>query len=177
MRKRIVIILLVVIGAAVGGVIWAGRFGRQNPNQIRLSGNIELTQVDISFKTAGKLVQRTVDEGDAVTKGMLIARIDRDIIDQQKSRDEAGVSSAQWSMQQARSSIEWQARTLASDLEMKKAALRQAQAHLDELLAGSRTQEIQQARAAVNDARARNEQARADWVRAQALLKTDDISK
>jgi len=177
MRKRIVIILLVVIGAAVGGVIWSGRFGRQDPDQIRLSGNIELTQVDISFKTAGKLVQRTVDEGDPVTKGMLIARIDRDIIDQQKLRDAASVSSAEWSMQQAHSSIDWQARTLASDLEMKRAALKQAQAHLDELLAGSRSQEIQEARAALNDARARNQQASADWTRAQALFKTDDISK
>ena len=73
------------------------------------------------------LVERTVDEGDAVTKGMLIARIDRDQMDQQRTRDTAGVSSAEWAMQQSKTSIDWQRQTLAGDIDLKKAALRQAQ--------------------------------------------------
>jgi HlyD family secretion protein len=80
-------------------------------------------------------------------------------------------------MEQSRSSIDWQRRMLASDLELKRAALKQAQARLDELLAGSRTQEIQQAQAAVADIRAQHAQAQSDWDRAQSLFKTDDISK
>jgi len=176
MRKRLLIIL-VVIGAAIAGVVWSGRLARQDPNAIKLSGNIELTQVDISFKIPGKLIERTVDEGDTVKKDMLIARIDRDQIDQQRSRDTAGVSSAEWTLQQSRTSIDWQRQTLAGDIDLKKAALRQAQAHLDELLAGSRVQEIQEAQAAVTDVRAQNEQARLDWERAQTLFKSDDISK
>jgi len=176
MRKRLLIIL-VVVGAAIAGVVWSGRFSRQDPNAIKLSGNIELTQVDISFKIPGKLIERTVDEGDTVKKDMLIARIDRDQIDQQRSRDTAGVSSAEWTLQQSRTSIDWQRQTLAGDIDLKKAALRQAQAHLDELLAGSRVQEIQEAQAAVTDVRAQNEQARLDWERAQTLFKSDDISK
>jgi hypothetical protein len=47
MRKRIIILLLVVVGAAVAGVVWTGRFGREDTHQNKLSGNIELTQVDI----------------------------------------------------------------------------------------------------------------------------------
>ena len=177
MRKRIIIILVLVIGVAVAAVLWSGRLGRQDPNVIKLSGNIELTRVDISFKTSGKLVERNVDEGDAVKKGMLIARIDRALMDQQKNRDAAGVSSAEWAMQQSRTSIDWQRQTLTGDLELKRAAVQQAQAHLDELLAGSRLQEIQQAQSAVADVRAQNEQARLDWERAQTLFKNDDISK
>jgi HlyD family secretion protein len=176
MRKRIIIILLLV-GAVVGGVVWSGRLGRQDPNVIKLSGNIELTRVDISFKIPGKLVERNVDEGDAVRKGMIVARIDRQQIDQQKNRDAAGVSSAEWTMQQSRTAIDWERQTLAGDLEQKRAAVKQAQAHLDELLAGSRLQEIQQAQSAVADVRAQNEQARLDWERAQPLFKNDDISK
>src|SRR5258708_6087696 len=177
MRKRIIIILVLVIAVTVAGVLWSGRLGRQDPNVIKLSGNIELTRVDISFKTSGKLVERNVDEGDAVKKGMLIARIDRALMDQQKNRDAAGVSSAEWAMQQSRTSIDWQRQTLTGDLELKRAAVQQAQAHLDELLAGSRLQEIQQAQSAVADVRAQNEQARLDWERAQTLFKNDDISK
>ena len=33
-------------------------------NRIVVSGNIELTEVNIAFKTAGRLIERTVDEGD-----------------------------------------------------------------------------------------------------------------
>ncbi len=177
MRKRVIIILVVVIGAAVGGVLWSERLGRQDPNRIKLSGNIELTQVNISFKVPGKLLERTVDEGDSVKKGMLIAHIDRDQIDQQRTRDTASVSSSQWALQQSKSSLNWQRQTMAADVELKKAALQQAQAHLDELLNGSRPQEIQEARQAVADIRAQNEQARLDWDRAQPLMKNDDISK
>src|SRR2546423_3254954 len=111
MRKTILIVA-VVAGLAVGGVLWSGRLHRQDPNLIKLSGNIELTQVDISFKTPGKLVERTVDEGDAVAKGMLIARIDRDQMDQQRTRDTAGVSSAEWALQQSKTAIDWQRQTL-----------------------------------------------------------------
>lgn len=177
MRKRIIIILLLLIGAAVAGVIWSGRFHRDDPNHIKLSGNIELTQVDISFKIPGKLVERTVDEGDAVKKGMLIARIDRDQIDQQRTRDTAGLTSAEWAMQQSKTAIEWQRQTLAGDIDLKRAAVGQAQAHLAELQAGSRPQEIQQSQAAVTEAAAQYEQAKLDWDRGQTLFKNDDISR
>ena len=175
MRKKIIIFLLLVIVATIAGVLLSG--GREDPNRIKLSGNIELTRVDISFKIPGKLVERTVDEGDAVKKGMLIARLGQEQIDQQKNRDSAGVSSAEWAMQQSRTAIDWQRQTLAGDIELKRAVLRQAQARLDELLAGSRSQDIQQAQAAVADVRAQNEQARLDWDRAQTLYKNDDISR
>ena len=177
MRKRLILILVIIIGAAIAGVVWSGRMGRDNPNLIRLYGNIELTQVDISFKVPGKLVERSVDEGDQVKKGMLIARIDRDQMEQQRTRDTASVSSAQWALEQSKTAIDWQRQTLAGDIELKKAALQQAQAHLAELLAGSRAQEIQQAQAAVADVQAQNNQARLDWDRAQTLFKSDDISR
>jgi HlyD family secretion protein len=55
--------------------------------------------------------------------------------------------------------------------------VQQAQANLNDLLAGSRPQEIEQAQAAVTDARTQAEQARLDWDRAQTLFKNDDISR
>jgi HlyD family secretion protein len=125
----------------------------------------------------GKLVQRTVDEGDFVKKGQLIARIDRDQVDRQKARDVAGVSSAGFQMAQSRTSIAFQEASLEADNELKRAELKAAQARLDELVAGSRPQEIQEARAAVADAQAQQDQAKLDWDRAQTLFKNDDISK
>jgi HlyD family secretion protein len=178
MKRRIfflVIVIAVVLVAA--GLLWSGWFHREDPNRIRLSGNIELTQVDISFKVAGKLIERTVNEGDAVKKGQLIARIDRQQMEQQKMRDTAGFQSAESQLAQMGSSILWEAQTLESDLALKRADVRVAQAHLDELLAGSRKQEIQEAQSAVADVKAQADQAKLDWDRAQKLFAADDISK
>jgi len=177
--KRTILILIILLAAlaVVGRMLWNARLARANANRILVSGNIELTEVDISFKVPGKLIERTVDEGVSVKKGMLIARIDRDQVVDQRNRDEAAVHSAQTQLQETETQVHWQRQTLDSDVELKKAQIREAQAHLDELLAGSRPQEIQQARAAVADARAQNEQAKLDWSRAQELFKNDDISK
>jgi HlyD family secretion protein len=73
--------------------------------------------------------------------------------------------------------VQWQRATLESDISLRKAEQREAQAHLEELLAGSRPQEIQQAHAAVADAKAQFDAANLDWGRAQELFKNDDISK
>jgi HlyD family secretion protein len=177
-RKALLIaILLLVAAVAVAGVLRSGWWKRDDPNRIHLSGNIELTQVDISFKVAGKLIERTVDEGDPVKKGQLIARIDRDTMERQKDRDAAGVFSAETELRQSDTSVAYQRETLEADIALRKAELREAQAHLNELETGSRPQEIAQARDAVSDAQAQFDQAQLDWQRAQELIKTDDISR
>ena len=176
-RKIIVPIVLVVIALGVAGVLRSGWLKRDNPNRLHISGNIELTEVDISFKVPGKLVELNVDEGTFVKKGMVIARIDREQMERQRTRDSAGVVSAESQFKQMETSIAYQRETLESDVALKKAEQRAAQAKLDELLAGSRPQDIQQARAAVADARAQHEQASLDWDRAQELFRNDDISK
>ncbi len=94
MKKIIFRLLLLVILAAAGFYLWSMRFSHKNENQLPVSGNIELTQVDISFKVPGKLVELDVDEGTFVKKGMVIARIDRDQVEQQRSRDEASVAAS-----------------------------------------------------------------------------------
>jgi HlyD family secretion protein len=176
-RKIIVPILLVVVVGVAAGFIWSGRLGRNNTNRLQVSGNLELTQVDISFKVPGKLIELNVDEGSFVKKGMVIARIDRDQVEHQRNRDQAGVTSAESQYQQMETSVQWEQRTLESDVALRDAELRAAQAQLAQLLAGSRPQEIQQARAAVADAKAQHDQAQADWDRAQELYKNDDISR
>ena len=177
MKKIIFRLLLLVILAAAGFYLWSMRFSHKNESQLPVSGNIELTQVDISFKVPGKLVELDVDEGAFVKKGMVIARIDREQVEQQRSRDEFSVAASSSQYQQMETSVRWQRETLESDIALRKAEVRAAQARLDMLLAGSRPQEIQQAEAAVADATAQRDQAKADWDRSQELFKNDDISK
>jgi HlyD family secretion protein len=173
--KKIVRVLLLLAIAAGGFYYWySQKNGRTD--RIDLSGNLELTQVDLSFKVPGRLVELNVREGDWVKKGQVIARLDAAQLEQQKARDQATVASAQSQLQQLRTSIEFQKATLESEIATRHAELNQMQARLDELLAGSRQQEIQQAQAAVNEARALVDIAQRDWQRAETLFKNEDIS-
>src|SRR5579863_492908 len=175
MKKRILIFIVV---AAAGVALWMWRTGQfsKPTDRILVSGNLELTLVDLSFKIAGRMTELTVREGDSVRMGQLIARLDPVQLQQQRARDQASVFNAQSNYDQLMTSIEFQKATLESDIASRHADLNQAQAHLDELLAGSRPEEIQQAEGAVNDARAQVDLARADWERAQTLYKNEDIS-
>jgi HlyD family secretion protein len=175
MKKRIVIILILL--AAAGAVVLAFRgAGRQPDNRIVVSGNIELTEVNIAFKTAGRLIERTVDEGDAVKKGQVIARLDRDQLIAQRERETAGRASNESQLAQAVTSVEWEKANLAADIEQKKADLASNEARLAELKNGSRPQEKLDAKAAVDSAQAEVDRAKRDWDRAQVLHKDDDIS-
>jgi HlyD family secretion protein len=177
MKKRRVILILLVLAAAGGGA-WYWLDGRMKAtNNIQVSGNLELTQVDLSFKTAGRMTELAVREGDFVKQGQLIAKLDSAQLEQQLLRDQAAVASAQSSLQQVQTSIEYQAATIDSDISTRRAELAQAQAKLDELNAGSRPQEVQGAQSAVADAKAWNDQAKSDWERAQTLFSREDISR
>jgi HlyD family secretion protein len=175
--KKFVPIVIVLALAVAAGLAWSRYSKREDPNRIRLSGNIELTQVDIAFKIAGKLVERTVDEGESVKQGQFIARIDRDILESQRNRDSASLLSTETQLPQLLTAIDFQKRTIKDDGELHRAELQQAQTQLEKLLAGSRPQEVQYARAQVADAKSLFEQAKADWDRAQTLMKNDDISR
>ena len=97
-----------------------------------------MTLVDISFKTAGRMTELTVREGDTVKKGQVIARLDAAQLEQQRLRDMAAVASAQSTYDQLKTTIEYQQATIDSDISTRQAELAQQQAHLDELNAGSR---------------------------------------
>jgi HlyD family secretion protein len=176
MRKRILIVIIVAL-AVVGACLYFFKGdGRNSNNRIMVSGNIELTEVNIAFKTSGRLIERAVDEGASVKKGQLIARLDRDQLLAQRDREAAGLQSVIAQLAQAETALAWQKANLAADLEQRKADLSSYQARLQELKNGSRPQEIQEAKAAVDSAQAEYERAKRDWDRAQPLYKNDDIS-
>ena len=174
MDKRKLILPIVVVAA--GGAWWFWKTHNGDPNVIRLSGNIELTQANLSFKYPGKLVELLVDEGAVVRKGQELARLDLMEYQHQVDREHASVASSRSSLVQLKTSIEYQRANIESDVALKRANLQQAEARLNELLNGSRKEEIEQARAALAEAEATQKQGAAEWERAQTLFKNDDIS-
>lgn len=174
MRYRTTVVTTLA-GLAAAGLASCSLGGRGGGN-IRLSGNIELTQVDIAFKTSGRLIELSVDEGDPVTAGRVIARLDTDQLQQQRNRDHAALVATETALPQLQTTIEQRKASLEAELELRKAEVHQAEAVLNELLAGSRQQQISESKAAVEQARAQLLQAQQDWERAQVLYKNDDIS-
>ena len=175
MKKRILIIILIL--AAAGAAVWLFRgMGKPPDDRLVLSGNIELTEINIAFKTAGRLVERTVDEGDGVKKGQIIARLDRDQLLAQREREAAGLASSESQLAQAQTAVELQRANLAADIETRQADLSSMEARFAELKNGARPQEKLDAKAAVDAAASELERSKRDWERAQTLYKNDDIS-
>jgi HlyD family secretion protein len=167
--------LLVVTLSVLAGLAACSR--NNSKGRIFLSGNIELTEVKAAFKIPGKLLELHAEEGSLVTQGMVLARLDPEQIRRTHGRDQASRKASETQLVQMQTAVEYQRASLAAELELRRASIQQAEARLRELLAGSRSQEIQEARAIVEDARAQHEQAQADWQRGQKLYGNDDISR
>jgi HlyD family secretion protein len=175
MKKAIPVLLVAAAGAAY-------YFLRLRPvpdaasGPIRVSGNIEMTLVDVAFKAPGKIVEVNFEEGQPVREGDVLARQDAESVQWQRRRDLAAVAGAQGAVEQVRTLVSWQTESIERELELRRADLRQAEARLKDLQAGARPQEIEQMEAALAEARAQHRQAAADWDRAQRLYKNEDIS-
>lgn len=75
MKKRLMIIAAVISALAVAAVF---KFTRQVPEDsaLKLSGNVEITEVSAGFKTPGALAFLPKEEGGEVKKGELIAELE-----------------------------------------------------------------------------------------------------
>jgi len=77
MSKKIVIPIILVL--AVGAYFAYARYASANrapADLLSLSGNIEVTEAEVSFKIPGRVERRLVDEGDTVQQGQPIAELD-----------------------------------------------------------------------------------------------------
>jgi HlyD family secretion protein len=175
MRMKVVI-PVAVAAVAAAAIAVPKLFRGDGDGAIRVSGNIELTEVNVSFKIPGKLVERTVDEGDPVKPGMVVARLDTAQLQAQRERAQAAIQAAESLEAQQHTAIAYQRATLEGQIQQRAAEVQAAEARLAALLAGSRVQEKAQARAAVDRAQTEYDRASNDWKRAQALFAKDDIS-
>lgn len=174
MKKTIPVAAIIAAGIIGYG---AYRWFRGGGNGvIRVSGNIELTEVDISFKLPGTLLERPVDEGDAVKRGMPLAKLDQEQLIAQRDRAKAALAAAESLRDQVATSVELQRETLEAQVQQRAAEVRAMEARLEELTSGSREEEKKQAHAAVDRARAEADRAQKDFERMESLFKSDNIS-
>lgn len=175
-RLRIIVPLLLVV---IGGVAsYNYLHNNEDTNALRFSGNIEVTEAQMSFRIPGRLVDRLVEEGDSVHTGQLLARIDKS--DQNIAIAQAGANLAYAEAVLA----ELLAGSRPEEIAQAEFRVTQAQQSLTELQNGSRSEDIESGRAEVARATAAEQsaivqlkQAKADYDRYNSLFKDNSVSK
>jgi HlyD family secretion protein len=79
MRKRILRVLVPValLGAVVGWLFASGRLGGDDQSEgLTLYGNIDIRQVELGFRVAGRISTMKLDEGEAVKAGAVLAELE-----------------------------------------------------------------------------------------------------
>ena len=144
MLKRIILIL-VVLACAAGGIWWLYDGKRQPSDLLTLYGNVDIRQVDVGFRVGGRVTELFKEEGNAVKTGERLARLDakpyEEVFDQ---------AAAQLSMQ---------------EIELRK------------MVAGYRTEDIEQARATLNGAQAVYANAASNLRRVERLRQQNAVSQ
>jgi len=85
--------LLVALSVAAA---WGGRhLGGGAPKAVAVTGTIEATQVDVSVKITGRILVRLVKEGDRVTRGQVLVRLEDSELAADVRRQDAALRSAQ----------------------------------------------------------------------------------
>lgn len=95
MKKKIIMLFLLVIAVFLGWYYFLNKQPTPERNTLRLSGNIEVTDVQVSFRIPGKIEERLVSEGALVKAGQIVARLDSKDLAQEIAQRKAQVAAAQ----------------------------------------------------------------------------------
>ncbi|MEW6419373.1 MAG: biotin/lipoyl-binding protein [Nitrospirota bacterium] len=143
MKKRLVIIGIIILIGVAAFLMY--HFSKKTEESVLfLSGNVEVTELNLGFKLSGRVVDLLIEEGQKVKEGDRLAVLDRAELENQVAQNRAYLS--------------------------------ETMVRFEELKAGSRPQELEQAKANVMHAEAEIIKAKKDYLRAEALYKNDAIS-
>ncbi|MBI5603730.1 MAG: efflux RND transporter periplasmic adaptor subunit [Deltaproteobacteria bacterium] len=95
MKKKIIIPALLVIAGVAAGIFYFKSQDVPETNIVRVSGNIEITDIDLSFKIPGRIEKRLVSEGEMFKAGQIVARLDNQDLVQEMAQRKAQVAAAQ----------------------------------------------------------------------------------
>ncbi|MGF1537379.1 MAG: HlyD family secretion protein [Elainellaceae cyanobacterium] len=123
-KRKVPLRALIPLGVlAVGAGVGIYFLSRPEPENLALSGRIEGYEADIGAKVAGRVEFVAVREGDRVSEGQLIVRLDDDEVQAQLDEAKAQLAAAQQQQRQAQLQIE----VLQSQLRKAQLSLEQSQ--------------------------------------------------
>ena len=142
---------------------WAGR----GDDSIHVSGNIEAVEVAVSFKIAGRVDKRYVDEGDPVKAGQPVAQLETADLEADVDLRRAELDAAAAALAELKNG------SRPDEIASAEAAMEKAQANYDALKNGSRPEEIAAADAEFQAADADREHLRLDLKRDEQAHQAD----
>jgi HlyD family secretion protein len=185
-RNRIFVLLGVLLLIALGWYF----FTTQRSEDLQLIGTVDANEVIVSSRIPGRLQTLTVDEGDDVQAGQLIATIQSDDLAAARNAAQAAAMSQHYKMQgasdterQTRGGTSSQVTNAEAQLRATQATLAQAQAQYEHQEADSKRtvalaaqgvmseQAREEAETSLNAARAAVDNARQNVAAAEASLK------
>jgi HlyD family secretion protein len=182
MEKKWLIRVIVVVAMGVLALVLWQRYGHKAKDDGIASGNgrIEAVEIDIAAKIAGRIKAILVNEGDFVTSGQIVARMDTEVLDAQLREAEANLRKAQSAVETMqyqtaqRQSEEAAASALVAQREAEFAVAKKRLARLEPLArtGAIAAQDLDDIQAQVLSAQAMVRAAKAQMVAAGAAIAT-----
>lgn len=98
--KKVIIFLIVLIAAGAAGFAVYKYANKTKDTGLKLSGQLEMKEIDASFKVAGQIAEIAFSEGATVKKGDLLAKLDTTDYDFGLKLAEAQLNSAKWALKE-----------------------------------------------------------------------------
>lgn len=166
MRQKILaVVLLLAVAAGLGWyVLWDTAQA-----DLVLYGNVEIRQVDVAFRVEGRIAGVLVDEGDRVRAGQELAKLDTDLLRQQRDQAAAQLAGQKAQLQRLERGYR------VEEVEQARAAVARARAVADNAAIHLRRVSAMRAQNAVSqkeldNARSSDRSARADLRATQEQL-------
>ena len=92
---RIVVLVVLVSGIFMGVRWFLQTEGNQSASELKIYGNIDIRKVDLAFNEQERIAQVLVEEGDRVTAGQVLARLQTNRLEAQIREIEAKIAAQQ----------------------------------------------------------------------------------
>ena len=169
--KKFLILAAAAALVVILSLTWLKARSHRDPNRLRLSGNIEVIDAEVSFKIPGRVESRPVDEGQAIEKGAVVATLESSELTRDVALKKAELASSRARL------AELEAGSRPEEVAEARAKAAKAEALLAQMEAGSRPSEIAAAEAAARRARADSTWQTGDFQRSEELFKKETISQ
>lgn len=126
MRKKAVVIVITIVLISIIGIIFY-RLRDNNETSIVTSGTVEGTEVNLSSKAPGRILEICCNEGDSVTQGTIVIKLESDELAASIRQAEAGVARAGAEIRVAESAIE----NAGANIQSVEADIRNAEAEVE----------------------------------------------
>jgi HlyD family secretion protein len=135
MKRYTITVLILTIVCALSFYIYIRYIqSEKNAHELVLYGNVDVRQVDISFRVAGQVTELLFEEGDVVTKGSLMAVLDKSPYDDQARQAAANVKTLKANLNNAEILLK-RRQELITNGGVSQEDLNNAQSSYDQLLA------------------------------------------